>query len=678
MKRLLLMALMLIAPNFLRPGVVHGFALDLGAGLVPTAQIGTLVAQGTMYRPGSAPTLPATTDNAQRWLFYNSGSGFYWRNAITPATAGDAGPIGWVVAKSGAIIVTSSQTITIPDDNTPTASVVDLSTILSPGAGPTAACPAVTGFSVAESAAIAKDGHAVSRIAVSFTPPNPLLNWKGVQIFVTNYHGNPNAVIASDGQVSPLVFDLESSGDTVTFYAVAYNTTGALNDILTSPSFGGITLNGQTTGPSGVSNFTAQQVGAAIRFSWSENTETDIDHYELAKLVSAGTPANSDIFASIAAAGVNATRKASYDYTPGSSAGALFYYIRAVNASNVGSSWAGLSAITALAPDGTTDSGVPDAVYAHVSGSLANPVLFPDTANAAADGTLRLSALSAGQLVRATGAVYAHAVSIVAPLNSAGIKRLNLKITWTGQDSSSSPKTFVFSDDGVVQPNTKSFDMLIPNASITSVEMWFTNYFGDGVHFTESDSPLTQTGSKAQDTKAVSDSSYDPSAQHLGYSVFEGHAGTVARKNNGAGHAEEQNDVDYTVGARILIGGSAGSGSQFLKNGTAWSAVVAGDISSGTFATGQIPNLDASKITTGVFGAARGGLGTSNGAIPLRVFAQATVPTLSTNEIAIWYDTAGATHGGDIGVLFYDGTDFYWWAAPIAGGAVTLYKNPVP
>ena len=98
-----------IAPNFRRIGVISGFALDLGAGLVPVfASWGVLFAQGTMYRPGAVPTLPAMPDNSYRHLAYNSTSGFYWTTSTVGTSAGDA-VLGWAVSRAGLVVAVSRQ-----------------------------------------------------------------------------------------------------------------------------------------------------------------------------------------------------------------------------------------------------------------------------------------------------------------------------------------------------------------------------------------------------------------------------------------------------------------------------------------------------------------------------------------------------------------------------------------
>ncbi len=90
------------APTFRRDGVVAGFVLDNGAGLTPAITRGVLFAQGTMYRPVSAPALPAASASTRQHLHFNSSTGFYWSASRTPTTAGDA-YLGWVLTDAAQV-----------------------------------------------------------------------------------------------------------------------------------------------------------------------------------------------------------------------------------------------------------------------------------------------------------------------------------------------------------------------------------------------------------------------------------------------------------------------------------------------------------------------------------------------------------------------------------------------
>ena len=92
-------------------GVVSGFTLTLGSGLVPGTSTGVLYAQGARFGPASAPILPAAPASATNYLFYNSSTGFYYQTSPVGATAGDA-LIG-VVTTSGSAVTVVVQATTI-------------------------------------------------------------------------------------------------------------------------------------------------------------------------------------------------------------------------------------------------------------------------------------------------------------------------------------------------------------------------------------------------------------------------------------------------------------------------------------------------------------------------------------------------------------------------------------
>jgi hypothetical protein len=89
-------------------GVVSGFLLSTASGLTPGLTVGVLYAQGNRYAP-STLSLAAAAASTTSYLFYNSASGFYYRSAATPATAGDA-LIGQVVTSGTAVTAVTTAT----------------------------------------------------------------------------------------------------------------------------------------------------------------------------------------------------------------------------------------------------------------------------------------------------------------------------------------------------------------------------------------------------------------------------------------------------------------------------------------------------------------------------------------------------------------------------------------
>ncbi len=99
-----------VLDDLLIDGIISGFGLSVGSGLVPTIAIGVLYANGIRYAPGVAPTLPTMPASSTRYLYYNGSTGFYYQTAIGAATTGDAF-IGTVV--SGATTISSVTNATI-------------------------------------------------------------------------------------------------------------------------------------------------------------------------------------------------------------------------------------------------------------------------------------------------------------------------------------------------------------------------------------------------------------------------------------------------------------------------------------------------------------------------------------------------------------------------------------
>jgi hypothetical protein len=92
-------------------GIWYAYLMELtGSELIPTLTRGVLFANGTMYRPATAPVLTAAPGSQQSWLFYSSTSGFYWKNSSTPTVSDDA-LIGWVRATATEIVAYSSSKI---------------------------------------------------------------------------------------------------------------------------------------------------------------------------------------------------------------------------------------------------------------------------------------------------------------------------------------------------------------------------------------------------------------------------------------------------------------------------------------------------------------------------------------------------------------------------------------
>jgi hypothetical protein len=206
-----------IAPNFERPGVVCGFVLSWSpaAPTIPKLSSGVLFAQGTMYRPAAGNiNIPAPPTNSQSWLCYSSSTGFYWRSTPTVQTAGDAGPIGWLVTHGATIVAASRQQMQVADRAGTVGAVISLGPVVP-----------------------ADDSTVTAGSTIPGTPDNWLVNpgfeldlagWtaSGVTIQVGGaFTGTKCAVIAANGQVSQTELAGVRPGDQMT--AEAYIKSGA-------------------------------------------------------------------------------------------------------------------------------------------------------------------------------------------------------------------------------------------------------------------------------------------------------------------------------------------------------------------------------------------------------------------------------------------------------------------
>jgi hypothetical protein len=90
-------------------GVVSGFTLGTGTNLTPSITAGVLFAQGALYAPSAAPGISPAPASSTSYLFYNSGSGFYWSSSAVGTNAGDA-LIGQVVTSGSALTSVTQAT----------------------------------------------------------------------------------------------------------------------------------------------------------------------------------------------------------------------------------------------------------------------------------------------------------------------------------------------------------------------------------------------------------------------------------------------------------------------------------------------------------------------------------------------------------------------------------------
>jgi hypothetical protein len=225
----LLMAILLtIAPNTLRPGVFCGFALDFPStpGLTPVCTGGGLWANGTLLSTAVQPTLPAAPANQRSWLFYNSSTGWYWQNSTTPVTAGDAGPVGWVVTNGSQIIELSRQVIEIGD---PSAQPAPIHSVVALALQPPPAVRPPVGFqgeSADEPWSVNLDGRELL-VPAAVTAVTASDGTTQQQVAQTYYSGpNTASVLTNPPVVGSVVVDTTGAvgslyGPSTLFYSVA-------------------------------------------------------------------------------------------------------------------------------------------------------------------------------------------------------------------------------------------------------------------------------------------------------------------------------------------------------------------------------------------------------------------------------------------------------------------------
>ncbi len=104
--------------------------------------------------------------------------------------------------------------------------------------------------------------------------------------------------------------------------------------------------------------------------------------------------------------------------------------------------------------------------------------------------------------------------------------------------------------------------------------------------------------------------------------------------------------VQTASGVPFNVGGSGGNA----------------NCNAGSYSIGGTQVIDPNKVIHGEVG---GNL--------IRRFSQETRPTLNTGEAVFWRRPSD----GFTGLLFYDGTSYFWWAAPSDGStAVKCFGNP--
>jgi hypothetical protein len=100
----------------------------------------------------------------------------------------------------------------------------------------------VTGFSVSGANVAISNGLTMYQVTATFTPPASVPAASIFQIFALGYQASTTPVLIYSGVSSPLIFNMQLTGETVTFYCVTVSASGATNGVQT-----GITPSAQLT-----------------------------------------------------------------------------------------------------------------------------------------------------------------------------------------------------------------------------------------------------------------------------------------------------------------------------------------------------------------------------------------------------------------------------------------------
>lgn len=490
------------------------------------------------------------------------------------------------------------------------------------GNNPMPAAGSVTGFSVSEVGIVGSDGTLASQLTATFTAPSPLGTFAGVELYIqgdgaSGHYGANYSFIAS-GPASPITITLPASGESATITAFSYNTDGTLNTA--SGQAVSVVLNGQTSAPNSPTNLTESTgilMGGQVLLAWDANsTNKDLASFDIARRYDATTPTAADIIFTGQSAYQNpVTRKQTYIDTPGANAATARYYVRWVNSTGLVSSFTGPAAVTALAPDGSTDYGTTDAWYQWAAG-LGNGGVGPfllsmliRSGSTIPAGNDVLGGIARFVVSNSTILKGGSPASPTTPINTTGIKTIHMRLyyenntatvpSWGGGSTATLETSFP--DDGSIPSisNPKIFDVHIENVVVTQVDFWFENYYGIGVVQSLKYSPFSvvpaadepYTGFKAQSTSTTPASVPFTIAQAYGASRIKGNTSTNIRDSGSSSDVwQEKNPINLSAsdGCVLEVNGSTANGDLFTTDsGAAYRLPI------GT--TGQILAVDTSQ-----------------------------------------------------------------------------------
>jgi hypothetical protein len=133
--------------------------------------------------------------------------------------------------------------------------------------------PPVALSSISASHAAAVNGTVLVTVNVSAIPSG-----NSVKIYLTGYLGNPNPVAIASRTSSPLQFNLQATGETITIEAVAVSSGGA--EASSGPTCS-LTLNGAATATAKIQNVIVTQLATGNQVQWPSSIEAGVTGYDL-------------------------------------------------------------------------------------------------------------------------------------------------------------------------------------------------------------------------------------------------------------------------------------------------------------------------------------------------------------------------------------------------------------
>jgi|GEM_PF-4096522 len=488
----------------------------------------------------------------------------------------------------------------------------------------------VTGISLSEGPVFSSDGHVLSRITASYSKPSPIGDWDHVEIWLQFETATPgtfeNAVMWFATRETSFKIDLDTTGLEVRVRFVSINKDGSRPDPAAEP-YADVLLDGQVSAPTTPSSVTAQSsvaTGQNIIVSWDENDEADIDHYEIARRFDATAPGNTDVIApNVPAAGASATQKAQYIDSPTVNAAQARYYVRAVNTSGYKSAFSTAALVTTLAPDGTIDTGVPVVSFADQTYFLGN---FYEAVSFGIGQFLSIGQFALG---------YEYGTPYAQSANMQGVYEIRIRVEhYAASAGGTATVSDYTSSFHPIQAGFVVKAMELSSRFVGKVDIYCTNYFGESAAYNlftyGTRDPVYSRSGEVKPPAAE----FDPVVQHYGFTKLTAKTGGNAeyRATDAGAIHDFDKIVNVATGFQIATAAPAG---QYLRGDggspakAVFSAIPAGDLPDAGAAA-------AGKVTTAAQTLA--GFKTFQDGMAVKFYSGASFPTLSQNEIGVWYD----------------------------------------